>query len=166
MRKKNLLMLLLIVAVSAAMLFTACGKSSNENAQPAEAAEAAEEVEEAIEEAEEAAMTLERYMAEHPDVWEESLKSTEQTDGLKIELKDNTVYYYFDLGTLGITSKSAAEDTKAALDAALEDSKATFASSCKALENEVGIEGLHMCINYMWEDEVISSRDFTVDDMQ
>ena len=41
MKKKNQLIILLIVAVSAAMLFTACGKSSNESAQPAETAEEA-----------------------------------------------------------------------------------------------------------------------------
>ncbi|MBO4881128.1 MAG: hypothetical protein J5555_05540 [Firmicutes bacterium] len=173
MKKKNLLIILLIAAVAAAMLFTACGKSSNESAQSAEAAEeaseAVEETTEAVEEANEPAetsMTLEQYMAEHPDVWEESLTVTEQNEGLKLELKDNTVYYYFDLGTLGITSASMAADTKAALDAALEDNKATFAASCKSLEDEIGIEGLHMIINYMWEDEVITSRDFTADDLQ
>ena len=140
MKKKSLLIILLIAAVAAAMLFTACSKS--------------------------AAMTLERYMEEHPDVRESALNAAEQTDGLVIDIIDNTVYYYFDLGSLGFTSDSIAHGAKEALDSALEDNKATFAQSCKTLEDQVGIEDLHMSINYLWEDEVISSRDFTAGDME
>ena len=173
MRKKNLLILLLIVAVAASMLFTACSKSSNESAQPEEAAEeASEEVEETTEAVEEenepaeADMTLEQYMAEHPDVWEEALEATEQNEGLEMEIKDNTIYYYFDLGALGFTADTMAMDAKGALDTALEDGKSTFAENCKSLEEEIGIEGIHMNINYLWEGELVTSRDFTVDDMQ
>ena len=171
MKKKNLLILLLIVAVSAAMLFTACSKSSNESAQPAETAEeATEEASEAVEEAVEGTnepaatgMTLEQYMADNPDVWEASVATAEKTEGLKLEIKDNNLIYNFDLGTLGFTSGSMAKDAKAALDAGLENGASTFSSVCETLEKETGVEGIITTVNYCWEDEIISTRSFMVD---
>ncbi|MBR5980673.1 MAG: DUF4854 domain-containing protein [Firmicutes bacterium] len=170
MKKKNLLIILLIAAVAAAMLFTACSKSSNESAQSAEAAEeaseAVEETTEAVEEANEPAetgKTLEQYMADNPDVWEASVATAEKTDGLKLEVKENSLIYNYDLGTLGFTSGSMAKDAKAALDAGLENGASTFSSVCETLEKETGVEGIITTVNYCWEDEIISTRSFMVD---
>ena len=178
MRKKNLLMLLLIVAVAASMLFTACSKSSNESAQPAETAEevseeateAAEETEEVVEEAKESAavgMTLEEYMTAHPDVWKASVAGAEKTEGLTIDVKDNTIYYYYDLSQMGEGfTKDLALQSKDALDEAMINMKSTFGGVCSTLEGATGVEGIHTNVNYMWEDELITSMDFTTDDIE
>ena len=178
MRKKNLLMLLLIVAVAAAMLFTACSKSSNESAQPAEAAEevseeateAAEETEEAVEETTESAAagrTLEEYMTANPDVWKASVAGAEKTEGLTIDVKDNTIYYYYDLSQMGEGfTKDLALQSKDALDEAMINMKSTFGGVCSTLEGATGVEGIHTNVNYMWEDELITSMDFTTDDIE
>ena len=106
-------------------------------------------------------------MAAHPEEWEAYIGSAEQTEGLTIEVKDNTLYYYYDLSKMeGGFTKDLALASKDAFDEALEGAKSTFGGFCETLESAIGLEGIHTNVNYLWEDEPITSMDFTTDDME
>lgn len=146
MKKRTLLILLLILAVSAAMLLSGCSKAE----EPADMA-----------------MSLEEYMTANPEVWNASIASAQNTEGLTIEVKDNTIFYYYDLSQMGDSyTKDLAMQSKDALDAAMENMKSTFGGVCQTLESATGVEGIHTNVSYLWEDEIITSMDFTTADKE
>ncbi len=170
MKKRTLLILLLILAVSAAMLLSGCSKAEEPAPAPetAETEEPAEEpTEEPTEEPADTAMTLEEYMAANQEVWNASIASAQNTQGLTIEVKDNTIFYYYDLSQMGGGyTKDTAMQSKDALDAAMENMKSTFGGVCQTLESATGVEGIHTNVCYLWEDEIITSMDFTTADKE
>ena len=169
MKKRTLLILLLILAVSAAMLLSGCSKAEEPAPVPEETAEepAEEPTEEPAEEPADTAMSLEEYMAANPEVWNASVASAQNTQGLTIEVKDNTIFYYYDLSQMGGGyTKDTAMQSKDALDAAMENMKSTFGGVCQTLEGATGVEGIHTNVCYLWEDEIITSMDFTTADKE
>ena len=95
------------------------------------------------------------------------MAGAEKTEGLTIDVKDNTIYYYYDLSQMGEGfTKDLALQSKDALDEAMINMKSTFGGVCSTLEGATGVEGIHTNVNYMWEDELITSMDFTTDDIE
>ena len=63
-------------------------------------------------------------------------------------------------------TKDIAMQSKDALDAAMENMKSTFGGVCQTLESATGVEGIHTNVSYLWEDEIITSMDFTTADKE
>lgn len=164
MKKNTLLILLLILAVSAAMLLTACSKSSDEPApEPVkEAEEVAEEAVETAEEAVEETLTLEKFIMNDEKIKAELDELIEKTAGLSIDIKDNDLIYYFDLAQMDY-SEETARGAVSLLQEGLKNAGSTFAGVCQQMEDETGVEDVHTFVNYTWGDEILVTSEFTID---
>ena len=56
--------------------------------------------------------------------------------------------------------------SKAALRTSTETMKSTLGGVCQTLEGATGVEGIHTNVCYLWEDEIITSMDFTTADKE
>lgn len=143
--KKKSLILFMIVAVLAAMCFTACGKKQ---------------------------ATLESYLNDHPDIQasiDEQLGS-EELQGVKVEFTGNDMIYTYDLaGVSEVTEEYAKSDeVKERLQSGLDAQADTFkntANSVLTAVNEDGaeIDSINMVVNYVYGDEVLVTQTFASD---
>ena len=145
--KKKTFIVLMIMAVVAAMCFTACGKKAPE--------------------------TLESYIDSHPEVKEEidEKLGTDELKGVTIEFSGNEMTYTYDIsGMDNITEEIAKSDTlKESLDAGLEQQSSTFVQLANTLKNSVKEDGVELetvkvTVIYTYEDTQITSRTFEADD--
>lgn len=141
--KKRSFIVFMMIAVLAAMCFTACGKK--------------------------AAPTLESYINDHPEVKTEvdEQLGTDAMKGVKVEFSGNDMIYTFDLANMdNITEEVAkAESTKAALDQGLEQQTETFVNVANTILDTVKkdgaeIETVRVVVNYTYGDEAITSRTY------
>jgi hypothetical protein len=145
--KKRTFTLLMIMAVIAAMCFTACGKSSK--------------------------ATLESYVNDHPDMRTEidEQLGSEDTAGVTVDFKGNEMIYSMDIsGMDNMTEELAKSDSvKESLEAGLEQQsdafEATAASVLQSIRDEgEQIETVKVTVNYTYGDEVIATASFDADD--
>ena len=145
--KKRTFIVLMIMAVVAAMCFTACGKK--------------------------APTTLESYVNDHPEVKEEidEKLGTDELKGVTIDFSGNEMTYTYDIsGMDNITEELAKSDTlKESLDAGLEQQSGTFTQLASTLKNSVKEDGVELetvkvTVVYTYEDYQITSRTFEADD--
>lgn len=144
--KKRTFIVLMIMAVVAAMCFTACGKKAPE--------------------------TLESYINSHPEVKEEidEKLGTDELKGVTIEFSGNEMTYSYDIsGMENITEEIAKSDTlKESLDAGLDQQSATFVQLANTLKESVKEDGVELdtvkvTVIYTYKDEQITSRTFEAD---
>ena len=145
--KKRTFIVLMIMAVVAAMCFTACGKK--------------------------APTTLESYVKDHPEVKEEidEKLGTDELKGVTIDFSGNEMTYTYDIsGMDNITEELAKSDTlKESLDAGLDQQSSTFVQLASTLKNSVKEDGVELetvkvTVVYTYEDYQITSRTFEADD--
>lgn len=145
--KKRTFIVLMIMAVVAAMCFTACGKK--------------------------APTTLESYVNDHPEVKEEidEKLGTDELKGVTVDFSGNEMTYTYDIsGMDNITEELAKSDTlKESLDAGLEQQSGTFTQLASTLKNSVKEDGVELetvkvTVVYTYEDYQITSRTFEADD--
>ena len=145
--KKRTFIVLMIMAVVAAMCFTACGKK--------------------------APTTLESYVNDHPEVKEEidEKLGTDELKGVTIDFSGNEMTYTYDIsGMDNITEELAKSDTlKESLDAGLDQQSSTFVQLASTLKNSVKEDGVELetvkvTVVYTYEDYQITSRTFEADD--
>ena len=148
MKKKGILVVLLALAMIMSFALTSCGGSGS-----------AEE------------KTLESWVNEsnNESILESITNSEENNEGLKIEVKGNTISYKYDVSVLlddGVTEEYIKSDSvKQALADALEASKATFGGVAQALEEASGVSGIICNVSYYLGDELIVGQDFTSADV-
>lgn len=145
MKKRNSFILLMIVAVVTAMLFTACG-----NSKP----------------------TLQSFLEDNPDVKQQvddQIASSNEA-GIVVEFSGNDIVYTYDLaGMDGMTEELAkGDDIKAALESGLDAQTDTFKNVAKSLYDTVKeagteLETVRVIVNYNYGDEVIVTRTFEAD---
>ena len=145
--KKRTFIVLMIMAVVAAMCFTACGKK--------------------------APTTLESYVNDHPEVKEEidEKLGTDELKGVTVDFSGNEMTYTYDIsGMDNITEELAKSDTlKESLDAGLDQQSSTFVQLASTLKNSVKEDGVELetvkvTVVYTYEDYQITSRTFEADD--
>ena len=145
--KKRTFIVLMIMAVVAAMCFTACGNK--------------------------APTTLESYVNDHPEVREEidEKLGTDELKGVTVDFSGNEMTYTYDIsGMDNITEELAKSDTlKESLDAGLEQQSGTFTQLASTLkesvkEDGVDLETVKVTVIYTYEDYQITSRTFEADD--
>ena len=145
--KKSTFIVLMIMAVVAAMCFTACGKK--------------------------APTTLESYVNDHPEVKEEidEKLGTDELKGVTVDFSGNEMTYTYDIsGMDNITEELAKSDTlKESLDAGLDQQSSTFVQLASTLKNSVKEDGVELetvkvTVVYTYEDYQITSRTFEADD--
>lgn len=145
--KKRTFIVLMIMAIVAAMCFTACGKK--------------------------APTTLESYVNDHPEVREEidEKLGTDELKGVTVDFSGNEMTYTYDIsGMDNITEELAKSDTlKESLDAGLEQQSGTFTQLASTLkesvkEDGVDLETVKVTVIYTYEDYQITSRTFEADD--
>ena len=141
--KKRTFTLLMIMAVIAAMCFTACGKSSK--------------------------ATLESYVNDHPDMRTEidEQLGSEDTAGVTVDFKGNEMIYSMDISGMDNMTEELAKDEsiKTALDQGLEDQSATFSALAQNVLDTVTkdgaeIETVKVTVKYMYKDTEITSKTF------
>ena len=140
--KKKILLVLLAMLVGMAMIMTACGGGSGT--------------------AEEEPMTLEKYVADDPEV-EQSIEQAMSDSNVLVEIKENAIIYTFDLSTMeGYTEELAhTEEIQAALASALDAASGTFGGIAKNIEEASGLTGITTVVNYTWGDEVVVTKTFS-----
>lgn len=157
MKKNTLLIVLLILAVSAAMLLTGCSKSSDGSTP-----EPAKEAEEAVEETVEDVLTLEKFVMEDEKIQAELDELIAANPGLSFDIKDNDLMYYFDLSQMDF-SEETARAVVPTLQEGLKNAGSSFAEVCQQMEDEAGVEDVHTFVNYTWKGEVLVTSEFTKD---
>lgn len=98
--------------------------------------------------------SLEEFVNSNEDSMEDIQKTADES-GLKVEIKGNEVTYSYDISDYeGMTEEIAKGDQmKKALEDALNDASDTFTGLCGDLEEESGIEGVTIKVNYTYKDE-------------
>ena len=140
--KKRTFTLLMIMAVIAAMCFTACSKSK---------------------------ATLESYINDHPEVKtkiDEKLGSEDMAN-VKVDFSGDELIYTFDISGMENMTEELGKDeaVKEALDKGLDDQADTFTSLAQSVLDTVTkdgaeIETVKVTVKYMYGDEEITSRTF------
>ena len=132
----------MIMAVIAAMCFTACGKK---------------------------AQTLEAYINDHPEVQTEidEKLGTDELKNVSIEFKENEMIYNFDLaGMDDVTEELAKSDAiKESLEKGLDQQSETFVNIANTIMNTVKEDGaeidtVKVTVNYKYGDELITTKSF------
>ena len=153
MKKKSIIALLVALCLVFCFTLTACGGNSDEPSDAQE--EAAEEtVEEEIE-------TLETIINNDSSLKEQVASGSGQ-EGLTIEVKDNDINYIFDMTAISDLSEEQLKDPAMieALDNALDEGKDQFINLCTTLEDQTGLEGVHMIVTYTYKEDVLTTRTF------
>ena len=153
MKKKSIIALLVALCLVFCFTLTACGGNSDEPSDAQE--EAAEEtVEEEIE-------TLETIINNDSSLKEQVASGSGQ-EGLTIEVKDNDINYIFDMTAISDLSEEQLKDQVMieALDDALDEGKDQFINLCTTLEDQTGLEGVHMIVTYTYKEDVLTTRTF------
>ena len=153
MKKKSIIALLVALCLVFCFTLTACGGNSDEPSDARE--EAAEEtVEEEIE-------TLETIINNDSSLKEQVASGSGQ-EGLTIEVKDNDINYIFDMTAISDLSEEQLKDPAMieALDNALDEGKDQFINLCTTLEDQTGLEGIHMIVTYTYKEDVLTTRTF------
>ena len=153
MKKKSTIALLVALCLVFCFTLTACGGNSDEPSDAQE--EAAEEtVEEEIE-------TLETIINNDSSLKEQVASGSGQ-EGLTIEVKDNDINYIFDMTAISDLSEEQLKDPAMieALDNALDEGKDQCINLCTTLEDQTGLEGVHMIVTYTYKEDVLTTRTF------
>lgn len=105
--------------------------------------------------------TLEEFVNNDEDAMED-IQETADESGLKVEIKENDVIYSYDISDYdGMTEEIAKGDQMvSALESALGDATDTFTELCSDLEEESGIEGVRILVNYTYKDENLVSKTY------
>ena len=146
MKKGNRLVLIMIMAVITAMVFTACGSKKQQ--------------------------TLESYVNDHPEIKsqiDETLGAGEY-NGVTVDFSGNDMIYNFDLSSTDTVTEEMAksEDLKKALDEGLASQEESFKTAAntvlKSIKDEGGdIDAIKVIVNYNYGDELITSATFESD---
>ncbi len=104
--------------------------------------------------------TLEEFMANDSDAMAQLESMEDQNKGLDIEIKDNTITYTYDISELGY-SKSTAKAAKDQIQKSLDSSSDSYTSLAAQLEEESGLSGIEIVVNYTYKDSAIASGTFT-----
>lgn len=134
MKNKRLISILMMLAVMMSMLLASCESKPK---------------------------TLEEFVNNDEEAMED-IQETADESGLKVEIKENDVIYSYDISDYeGMTEEIAKGDQMIkALDAALDDAGETFTDLCKDLEEESGIEGVRIMVNYTYKDDELVSKTY------
>lgn len=169
MKKRMLLILLLILAVSAAMILSGCSKDSEDSPAPAVEETETAETEEAAGTEEPAEQpeatsekTLEAYFEKNEDARQALENSNVSMEGMEIKVEGNTLIYSFDLGgqmQMDYNEETAARLTDNLLNS-MGGSESVYANLCTTLENETGIEDIRTAIIYTWGDHVLLEQEY------
>jgi transcriptional regulator with PAS, ATPase and Fis domain len=103
--------------------------------------------------------TLEEFVNSNEDSMKDIQKTADES-GLKVDIKGNEVTYSYDISDYdGMTEEIAKGDQmKKALEDALNDASDTFTGLCGDLEEESGIEGVTIKVNYTYKDENLITK--------
>ena len=134
MKKKGIIALLLTFVMSLSLMATACSSSPK---------------------------TIEEYVNNNKDEMEQVQKTADES-GLAIAFSGNDVIYSMDLATMdGMTEEIVKSDImKDNLESALEGLTDRFTGLCGQLEEQSGIKGAQIIVNYTFGDEVIITKTF------
>lgn len=105
--------------------------------------------------------TIEEYVNNNQEEMEE-VKKTADESGLAIDFSGNDVIYSMDLASMeGVTEDIVKSDVmKDNLVSALEGLTDRFTGLCGQLEEQSGIKGAQIIVNYTYGDEVIVTKTF------
>lgn len=105
--------------------------------------------------------TLEEYVKTDKDTMQE-IETVGNTSGMKIKVKDNTVFYNYNMDTH--LSDKQAKDVKKSLDESMKDIKGNFIKQAKTLQKKAKSDTVEIKINYKAEKKTIASYTFSSDD--
>ncbi|MBR0399908.1 MAG: DUF4854 domain-containing protein [Mogibacterium sp.] len=132
MKRKSLIYTIMIMALLMALVMSSCEKKPE---------------------------TLEEFVNSNEESMEDIQKTADES-GLKVDIKGNEVTYSYDISDYdGMTEEIAKGDQmKKALEDALNDASDTFTGLCGDLEEESGIEGVTIKVNYTFKDENLITK--------
>ena len=132
MKRKSLISIIMVMTLLMALMMSSCEKKPE---------------------------TLEEFVNSNEDSMEDIQKTADES-GLKVSIKGNEVTYSYDISDYdGMTEEIAKGDQmKKALEDALNDASATFTGLCGDLEEESGIEGVTIKVNYTYKDENLITK--------
>ena len=164
MKKRIFFPFILLVCTVLCLSLAACGNKSSGSASNKE--DVKDDVTENVTEA--AVDTLESLIANDSDFKKSIEKSIEENEGLSIDVKGNDLIYYYDLTVISELDSELikSEAMMAAFEEALAEQSTTFGSMCKSIEEETGITGVRILVNYTIGDEVVITGTFTSADAQ
>jgi len=141
MKGKRILAILIAITMAAAMLLTGCGKKDE--------------------------ATLESYVNDNEEVKEqldEAVSSNEQ-NGLKIEIQGNDIVYTFDLSAVdGFTDELAKDSAvKEQLEKGMEEHAEDFKKVASEMTSTTELKGIRVIVNYVYKDEVIATGTYEAD---
>ena len=105
-------------------------------------------------------MTLESWMAEHPDELEAL-----SADGMEVSVEGNTLFYTYDASMInGLAEETALSDAfKKAMDDTIDDSAEDVIGEITTLEEKSGVDGITGTVVCKFKDKVITEKSFTKD---
>ena len=158
MKKNAFIALMFSLCMVFCLILSACG-----NKPAGSASDAVEEKET------ENALTLESLVASDSALQEEIALYADAYDGLTIEVEGNDFIYNYDMTllTTGIDEETLkSEAMKSALESAMAEQKTTFGSLCKTLEDQNGLTGIRIIVNYTLGDDLLVSGTFSSADAE
>ncbi len=138
--KKSITVLLSALAVTA-LLFVGCTKESEPK-------------------------TVESIVSSNDDV-ATTIQSGADEAGVKIDIKDNTITYSYDISNVdGITEEMLEdEDFLKTIEDSLEMQKDSLANVCLTIEEKTGIEAVNVNVFYTYKDKEVAKASFTSADV-
>lgn len=161
MKKLLLSLLSLLLVFAMVMTLSACGSKSNEPAEPTGNTEVKEPEE--IKEPE-APKTLEDFAAADPSILG-NFKAGNDSEYITASIKENTLIISYDFSkdtTNGLTEELVKTDLfRDSLKEGLANGSSTFEEVAKSLEDQYGVQGVAVLVEYTWKDYVIYSETYT-----
>ena len=143
MKKKSIFVLLLVMILASFPVLTGCGKSGDSGGST------------------DGPETLEQYAVNNPAVQQSIDNATADSD-VEVGIKGNDVTYSFELSKMEGYTEDVAKDPAVieSLQTALDNAGPTFGGIAKTLENVTGISGIHVVVNYTYNDETLATQTF------